>query len=162
MKEYPELKVEVNDLDAGESITKLVTEVDSGNVLCDVVQDSDSLGDIAFKNYGEYLDAYFPADICSHINPDMMTYGMESAITMPMGPITTSAVRQHTMTAFSPVARWAGLAFAIAEVAIPLVPTAVISTSGQSDRMASIRLRPSFPPCPSITRICLLILHPSR
>lgn len=76
MKEYPELKVEVNDLDAGESITKLVTEVDSGNVLCDVVQDSDSLGDIAFKNYGEYLDAYFPTDICSHINPDMMTYGM--------------------------------------------------------------------------------------
>ena len=76
MAEYPGLTVEVNDLDAGESITKLVTEVDAGNVLCDVVQDSDSLGDIAFNYYGKYLDAYFPVDICSHINSDMMTYGM--------------------------------------------------------------------------------------
>ena len=76
MKEYPDLKVEVNDLDAGESITKVVTEVDANNVLCDVVQDSDSLGDISFNYYGKYLDAYFPTDICSHIDPKTMTYGM--------------------------------------------------------------------------------------
>ena len=76
MAEYPELMVEVNDLDAGESITKLVTEVDSGNVICDVVQDSDSLGDIAFNYYGKYLDAYYPTDICAKIDEGMMTYGM--------------------------------------------------------------------------------------
>lgn len=76
MKEYPDLKVEVNDLDAGESITKVVTEVDAGKVLCDVVQDSDARGDIAFNYYGKYLDAYLPKDICAKIDPSLMTYGM--------------------------------------------------------------------------------------
>jgi iron(III) transport system substrate-binding protein len=76
MAEYPDLQVEVNDLDGGESITKVVTEVDSGNVLCDVVQDSDALGDVAFNYYGKYLDAYFPTDICAHIDPTLLTYGM--------------------------------------------------------------------------------------
>jgi len=76
MKEYPDLKVEVSDLDAGESITKVVTEVDAGKVLCDVVQDSDSRGDITFNYYGKYLDAYLPKDICSKIDPSLMTYGM--------------------------------------------------------------------------------------
>jgi ABC-type glycerol-3-phosphate transport system substrate-binding protein len=71
MAEYPDLQVEVNDLDGGESITKVVTEVDSGNVLCDVVQDSDALGDVAFNYYGKYLDAYFPhRHLQAHIDAD--------------------------------------------------------------------------------------------
>lgn len=76
MEEYPELMVEVNDLDGGESITKVVAEVDAGNVVCDVVQDSDARGDIAFNYYGKYLEAYYPSDICANIDEDQMTYGM--------------------------------------------------------------------------------------
>ncbi len=76
MEEYTDLEVEINDLDNGEPITKVVTEVDSGNIVCDVVQDSDSRGDIAFQYYGKYLEAYFPTDIVSHIDADQMTYGM--------------------------------------------------------------------------------------
>lgn len=76
MQEYPDLKVEINDLDTGESITKVVTEIDAGNLLCDLVQDSDNLGDIAFNYYGKYLEAYYPKDICAHIDAGRMTYGM--------------------------------------------------------------------------------------
>lgn len=76
MEEYPELKIEVNDLDGGESITKVVSEVNAGNVVCDVVQDSDARGDIAFNYYGKYLEAYYPADICTNIDKELMTYGM--------------------------------------------------------------------------------------
>ena len=37
MEEYPDLTVEVYDLDAGESITKVVTEVDTGNIIADQI-----------------------------------------------------------------------------------------------------------------------------
>lgn len=76
MKEYPELEVEVNDLDGSESITKVVAEENSGKVVCDVVQDSDARGDIAFNYYGKYLEAYYPADICKNIDKELLTYGM--------------------------------------------------------------------------------------
>lgn len=76
MKEYPNLKVEVNDLNAGESITKVVAEQDANKLTCDVVQDSDSLGNIAYNYYGKYLSAYYPKEICSHIEPSLLTYGM--------------------------------------------------------------------------------------
>lgn len=75
-EEYPDLTVEVYDLDAGESITKVVTEVDTGNIIADVIQDSDSRGDIAFNYYGKYLEGYFPTDICAQIDPALMEYGM--------------------------------------------------------------------------------------
>ncbi|MBS7525294.1 extracellular solute-binding protein [Fusibacter paucivorans] len=76
MEVYPDLEVEVTDLDGGESITKVVTEVDSGNLMCDVIQDSDARGDIAFNYYGKYLEAYYPDDICANIDENLMTYGM--------------------------------------------------------------------------------------
>ena len=76
MEKYPELKVEVNDLDTGESIVKVETEINSGNLICDMVQDSDNLGNMAFEDYGKYLEAYFPTDICSHIDENRLTYGM--------------------------------------------------------------------------------------
>ena len=70
-EEYPEFTVEVYDLDAGESITKVITEVDSGNIIADVIQDADARGDIAFNYYGKYLEAYYPEDICSHIDEEL-------------------------------------------------------------------------------------------
>ncbi len=76
MEEYPDLTVEVYDLDAGESITKVVTEVDTGNIIVDLIQDSDARGDIAFNYYGKYLEGYFPEDICAQIDPELKEYGM--------------------------------------------------------------------------------------
>ena len=75
-EEYPEFTVEVYDLDGGEGITKVVTEVDSGNIIADLIQDADARGDIAFNYYGKYLEAYYPEDICAHIDPSLLTYGM--------------------------------------------------------------------------------------
>ena len=75
-EEYPEFTVEVYDLDGGESITKVVTEVDTGNIIADVIQDADARGDIAFNYYGKYLEAYYPEDICAHIDDSLKTYGM--------------------------------------------------------------------------------------
>ncbi len=76
MEEYPDFQVEVYDLDGGEGITKVVTEVDSGNIIADILQDADARGDIAFNYYGKYLEAYYPEDICAHIDPSLLTYGM--------------------------------------------------------------------------------------
>jgi len=72
-----------------------------------------------------------------------------SAITMPTGPAITSAARDATIAAFSPVAARLAPAFSIAEVANAFVPTAVISASGSRSRSASISCLPMPPPCPS-------------
>ena len=59
-----------------------------------------------------------------------------SAMTMPSGPRITSAFRQATIRAFSPVAPWAAPPFSRAAVAMLLVPTARTSTPGNRARMA--------------------------
>lgn len=101
MEEYPELTVEVNDLDGGESITKVVTEIDADNPVCDVVQDSDSRGDIAFNYYGKYLDAYYPAEIVANIDPGLLTYGMPFYSSISYWFYNTDAFPQG-----SPVSNW--------------------------------------------------------
>ena len=74
-------------------------------------------------------------------------------MTMPMGPMIMSASREHTTTAFSPVAAWSAPALSIADVAVVLVPTAIISASGNASRMALTACFPIPPPWASITSI---------
>ena len=72
---------------------------------------------------------------------------------MAIGPTMTSAFLQPTTTGFSPVAPISAPALSIADVAIELVPTAVISTSLQLFFIAVTSCLPIPPPCPSMTRI---------
>ena len=75
-----------------------------------------------------------------------------SAMTMPKGPAMTSARRQPTSTAFSPVAALSAPARSMAAVAAEFVPTAVMAALGQAALIACTSWRPMPPPCPSMTR----------
>jgi len=76
-----------------------------------------------------------------------------SAIAMPMGPTMICALRQATMTGFSPVATRSAPARRITSEAALFVPTAMISRCGKDFLMFSTKVLPSFPPWPSMTRI---------
>lgn len=66
------------DLDQSEAIDKIRTEAETGNVNADVLQCKDVAGDIFIEFVPqEYVELYFPTDICEHIVDDnLMTYGM--------------------------------------------------------------------------------------
>jgi len=55
----------------------------------------------------------------------------ESAMTIPIGPMITSASRLATRTGFSPVAPASAPAFNMAEVAMELVPMAMTERLGK-------------------------------
>ena len=74
-------------------------------------------------------------------------------MTMPMGPMMMSASRLLTITGFSPVAPASAPAFSMAEVAMPLVPTAMSFNSGWVFFSCSTTHFPIFPPCPSMIMI---------
>ena len=74
-----------------------------------------------------------------------------SAMTMPMGPAITSALRQATMTAFSPVAALRAPALSMLDVAMLLVPTAMSSAPGSLSVISRTSARPMLPPWPSMT-----------
>ena len=67
----------------------------------------------------------------------------------------TSARRQLTTTAFSPVAAKSAPAFIMAFAAVEFVPTAAISACGNAPFNSRTSRRPRPPPCPSTTRIIM-------
>ena len=74
---YPDLKVEGSNLKAKEISAKIPTEVDTGNIVADVILMNDATGMVynEFYEFG-YAEAYFPTRITSHINKDFMTRGL--------------------------------------------------------------------------------------
>ena len=74
---YPDLKVEGSNLKAKEISAKLPTEVDTGNIVADIILMNDATGMVynEFYEFG-YAEAYFPTRITSHINKDFMTRGL--------------------------------------------------------------------------------------
>ena len=60
----------------------------------------------------------------------------ESAITIPIGPMITSALRQATATGFSPVAAFFAPALIMEAVAVAFVPIAVRFTFGNWDKIS--------------------------
>ena len=75
-EQFPELDLEIQDLDNDVVLQKCVEEVDSGNVFGDVLQAKDVNGDVFFDYYeGGYMSAYYPKDICEKIDEDLLRYG---------------------------------------------------------------------------------------
>lgn len=77
MEAYPGLVAEATDFDQTEATTKIEVESKSGQVNADILQCKDGNGEIYFDYFPlGYLETYYPTDICSHIDPDLLKYGM--------------------------------------------------------------------------------------
>lgn len=79
IKSYPEFdgKIEYIESDTNTVADRIETESDTGNINADVLQVKDNSGEIYYElvQYG-YLDVYFPASVCAHVDPELLTYGM--------------------------------------------------------------------------------------
>lgn len=76
LEKYPELEIEIMDLDSDEVLEKCVLEANAQNVQGDVLQVKDVNGDVFFNYYEEgYMSAFYPKDICAHIDESMLRYG---------------------------------------------------------------------------------------
>lgn len=76
LEKYPELEIEIMDLDNDEVLEKCVLEANAQNVQGDVLQVKDVNGDVFFNYYEEgYMSAFYPKDICAHIDESMLRYG---------------------------------------------------------------------------------------
>ena len=76
-KEYPDLEFEYISCDTDTVQDKIETEYDTNNVNADVLMVKDASGAV----YNELVlwdvvSIYYPATICSHIDPDLLKYGM--------------------------------------------------------------------------------------
>ena len=74
--DYPELSVEYYELGAAAQIEKVQIEGDSGNVVGDVLLMDDGLGVSYSELYGDYLEAYYPADIIAHMDQSVLGAGL--------------------------------------------------------------------------------------
>ena len=73
---FPGLNLTIMDLDQDEVLEKCVLEANSGNIFGDVLQAKDVNGDVFFNYYEEgYCSAFYPKDICSQIDEDLLRYG---------------------------------------------------------------------------------------
>ena len=73
---FPGLNLTIMDLDQDEVLEKCVLEANSGNIFGDVLQAKDVNGDVFFNYYEEgYCSAFYPKDICSLIDEDLLRYG---------------------------------------------------------------------------------------
>lgn len=73
---FPGLNLAILDMDQDEVLDKCVLEADAGNIMGDVLQAKDVNGEVFFNYYEEgYCSAYYPKDICSLIDEDVLHYG---------------------------------------------------------------------------------------
>ncbi len=79
IKSYPEFenRIEYIESDTNTVADRIETESDTGNINADVLQVKDNSGEIFYElvQY-DYLDIYYPASVCAHVDPELLTYGM--------------------------------------------------------------------------------------
>lgn len=72
---YPELKLEVSDLDSDEVLSKAEIECETNNITADVLQTKDVNGDVFFEYYSQgVIEPFYPKDICSHIDEENLKF----------------------------------------------------------------------------------------
>lgn len=77
MEDYPGLELDVMDLDSDEVLSKAEMEYSSGNVTADVLQTKDVNGAVFYEHYQTGIfTPYYPSDICSHIDIDLLKYSL--------------------------------------------------------------------------------------
>lgn len=79
LKTYPEFenRIEYIESDTSTVADRIETESDTGNVNADVLQVKDNSGEIYYElvQY-DYLQIYYPASVCSHVDEGLLKYGM--------------------------------------------------------------------------------------
>ena len=76
LEKYPELSIDIMDLDNDEALEKCVQEANAQNIQGDVLQVTDVNGDVFFNYYEEgFMSAFYPKDICAHIDDSLLRYG---------------------------------------------------------------------------------------
>ena len=76
LETYPELEIQIMDMDQDEVLEKCVLEANAGNIMGDVLQAKDVNGEVFFSYYEEgYCSAYYPKDICQLIDEGLLRYG---------------------------------------------------------------------------------------
>lgn len=77
MEDYPGLTVDVMDLDSDEVLTRAEQEFKSNNITADVLQTKDVNGAVFYEHYQTGIfEPYYPTDICSHIDEDLLKYSL--------------------------------------------------------------------------------------
>lgn len=72
---YPELKLEVSDLDSDEVLNKAQIENETQNITADVLQTKDVNGNVFFEYYSQgIIEPFYPRDICSHIDEENLMF----------------------------------------------------------------------------------------
>ena len=114
LAKYPDLKLEVYDLDQDEAKGKIKTENETGNITADVLHTKDTAGEIYYDYLPMgYIETYYPTDLVANIPDNLLTYGLPFYSSMNLG-ITT--IRRSRM-----VARWitGGISFTSKKTALP-------------------------------------------
>jgi len=76
LEAYPELDIEIMDMDQDEVLEKCVLEANANNIRGDVLQAKDVNGDVFFDYYEEgYCSAFYPRDISALVDEDLLRYG---------------------------------------------------------------------------------------
>lgn len=76
-KAYPDIAIEYISCDNNTIASKIEMECDTGNVNADVVQIKDNSGEVYHELVlYDYLDIYYPAAACAHIDDNLLTYGL--------------------------------------------------------------------------------------
>ena len=72
---YPELKLEVSDLDSDEVMSKAEIEAETNNITADVLQTKDVNGEVFYEFYSkDVIEPFYPKDICSHIDEEELRF----------------------------------------------------------------------------------------
>ncbi len=79
VKAFPDLanRIEYIESDTDTVGDRIETEHDTGNINADVLQVKDDSGEIYYElvQY-DYLDVYYPAKVCEHVDEALLKYGM--------------------------------------------------------------------------------------
>ena len=76
LKDFPDVKVEYYDLGSTEQFEKVQIETDTGNINGDVLLMDDGLGRIYAELYDGYVEAFYPDNVISHMDPALLEYGL--------------------------------------------------------------------------------------
>ncbi len=99
---YPDLKLTVYDLDQDEVLSKCRVEAETGNITADVLQAKDVNGSVFYDFYEDgHCSAYYPKDICEHIDPALLRYGYPLYASQSFWYYNTAAYPEG-----SPVSNW--------------------------------------------------------
>ena len=102
LETYPELEIQIMDMDQDEVLEKCVLEANAGNIMGDVLQAKDVNGEVFFNYYEEgYCSAYYPKDICQLIDEGLLRYGYPLYASQSFWYHTTEALPEG-----QPVTNW--------------------------------------------------------